>query len=271
MAAVVAMPAFLTSCDEDEVETIETPNPEPEKPEEEKPEKDQFENLYGYWINSDYSGAMEISKDCSDYCKIIYFVYTSKELENFESCYEGGYASTFTAKTPDGKHIVEVEIVTSTLNKLVLEKAYIYDDDDLSSYVFTRVNETEFYEYLEGKYSGNSGDNDDQDDDAKKLIGTWVGYNGTPGLDYTIKYTLTFYSSGKATEEYSSVSYGSGSMSGTYKYSDGKITEWDMKEGSVLANEWREPSDDYPWTVTFISSKEMKIGYKSYSIKFTKQ
>ena len=39
-----------------------------------------------------------------------------------------------------------------------------------------------------------------QDGEAKKLIGTWVGYDGTPGLEWTDKYTLTFYSSGKATE-----------------------------------------------------------------------
>ena len=59
MVAIVAMPAVLTSCGDDETKTNGTPNHE-----------DEFENLYGYWINSDYSGAMEILENNSTSCKL---------------------------------------------------------------------------------------------------------------------------------------------------------------------------------------------------------
>lgn len=255
MVAVVAMPAVFTSCGGDEKkETIEPPTPEPEE--------DKFENLYGYWINSDYSGAMEISEYSSAKCKIMYFVYTSEGIKNNDSYYRGGN-DFFGAITPDGEYNVAVEVLSSSSNKLVLKDAP-GQGEHLSSYVFSRVSESEFYEYLEG--SGNNGDNNEQEDDAKKLIGTWVGYDGTPGLESTDKYTLSFYSSGKA-KEVCSWSDGSESMSGTYKYSDGKITEWEMEEGSILVNTLGE----CPWIVTFITSTEITIGDEYYSITFTKQ
>lgn len=261
IVAIVAMPAFLTSCGDDEMETIVPPKPEPDEPKE-----DKFENLYGYWINSDYSGAMEILEYSSDRCEIIYFVYTSKGLKNHESYYNGG-SGFFGALTQDGKNVA-VEVLSSSLNKLVLKDAS-GQGNHLSSYVFSRVNESKFYEYLEGKNSGNGDDNNEQEDDAKKLIGTWIGYDGTPGLDWTDKYTITFYSSGKATEV-CSYSGGSESTSGTYKYSNGKITEWEMEDGSALANTLGDPSDS-PWIVTFITSTEIAIGDKYYSITFNKQ
>lgn len=255
MVAIVAMPAVLTSCGDDETKTIETPNPEPKD--------DEFENLYGYWINSDYSGAMEILENNSTTCKIIYFVYTSEGLKSNVSLYNG-YTS-FMALTPDGKYNVEVEVLSSSLNKLVLEDHYpSFQETLLSSYVFSRVNESNFYKYLEGGENG--GDNNEQEDDAKKLIGTWVGYDGTPGLESTDKYTLSFYSSGKAKEVYS-WDNSTESMSGTYKYSDGKITEWEMEEGSILMNTLGE----CPWIVTFVTSTKITIGDKYYSITFTKQ
>ena len=248
MVAIVAMPAVLTSCGDDETKTNGTPNHE-----------DGFENLYGYWINSDYSGAMEILENNSTSCKIIYFVYTSEGLKSNISVYNG-YTS-FMALTPDGKSNVEVEVLSSSLNKLVLEDYYpSFQETLLSSYVFSRVNESNFYKYLEG------GDNNEQEDDAKKLIGTWVGYDGTPGLESTDKYTLSFYSSGKAKEVYS-WNNSTESMSGTYKYSDGKITEWEMEEGSILMNTLGE----CPWIVTFVTSTKITIGDKYYSITFTKQ
>lgn len=256
MVAVVAMPVVLTSCGNDEMEITETPNPEPEE--------DKFGDLYGYWINSDYSGAMEILEYSSAQCEIMYFVYTPKGLKNNGGSYYSGDSDSFGALTPDGEYSVAVEVLSSSLNKLVLEDAP-GQGCHLSSYVFSRVNESKFYEYLEGE----SGDNNEQEDDAKKLIGTWVGYDGTPGYESTDKYTLTFYSSGKATEV-CSYSGGSESTSGTYKYSNGKITEWEMEDGSALANTLGDPSDS-PWTVTFITSTEITIGDKYYSITFIKQ
>lgn len=256
MVAVLAMPAILTSCSDDEKETIETPDPEPEE--------DIFENLYGYWINSDNSGAMEISEKSSAYCEVMYFVRTPEGLKNLGSLYRGGSDSFFGAMSPDGVCNVAVKVLSSSLNKLVLGDAP-GQSRHLSSYVFSRVNESKFYEYLEGE----SGDNNEQEDEAEKLIGTWVGYDGTPGLASTDKYTITFYSSGKATEEisYSGVSE---STSGTYKYSNGKITEWIMGDGSALAGTLGDPRDS-PWTVTFITSTEITIGDKYYSITFTKK
>lgn len=109
----------------------------------------------------------------------------------------------------------------------------------------------------------------DKDDEAKKLIGTWVGYDGTPGLESTDKYTITLYSSGKATEV-CSYSGGVESTSGTYKYSNGEITEWEMEDCSALANTLGDPSDS-SWTVTFITPTEITIGDKYYSITFTRQ
>ena len=257
LLAMLALSVSFVNCSSDD---DESQNPEPEV--------DIFENLYGYWINSDYSGAMEILEYSSNMCKILYYVYTSEGLKTNESYYSPASSSDyFWALTPNGKNIA-VEVLSSSLNKLVLEDAY-GQGNHLSSYVFSRVNESKFYEYLEGKSSGNGGNNNEQEDDAKKLIGTWVGYDGTPGLDTTDKYTITFYSSGKATEVYS-YSDGSQSMSGTYKYSNGKITEWEMVKGSVLANTLGDPSDS-PWIVTFITSTEITIGDKYYSITFTKQ
>lgn len=109
-------------------------------------------------------------------------------------------------------------------------------------------------------YADYKSDSDFGDDETKRLIGTWVGY------DSTDKYTLTFHSSNKATEKLT-YSEGTFSMSGRYKYSDGKITEWNMEGGSVLINTLGE----CPWTVTFISSTKITIGDDSYSITFTKQ
>ena len=269
--AVMAVPVFFTSCDKEEVEIDlpQTPQPDPE------PEKDKFENLYGYWINSDYSGAMEFSKYNSSKCKVTYFVYTPTGLETISFYYEGG-SDNFGALTPDGVYTVSVWIISSTLNKLVLQDSP-GQGKHLSSYIFTRVGESKFYDYLEGKNSDNGDNNDeqedgeeDEEDDAKKLIGTWVGYDGTPGLEWTGKYTITFYSTGKAKEVYS-YSDGSLSYNGTYKYSNGKITEWKMSnDGGALIYAIGDPSDD-PWTVTFNSPTEMTIGYSFGDITFTKQ
>lgn len=229
------------------------------------PEEDKFENLYGYWINSDYSGAMEILEYSATECKIMYFVCTPEGLKNNGGSYYRGDSGSFWVLTPDGEHKIPVEVLSSSLDKLVLEDASV-QVNHLSSYVFSRVNESKFYEYLESK----SGDNNEQEDDTKKLIGTWVGYDGTPGLDWTTKFTITFYSSGKATEVWT-YSGESESTSGTYKYSNGEITEWKMEDGcSVLTNTLGDPSDS-PWTVTFITPTKITIGNKHYSITFTKK
>ena len=258
MAAVVVMPTVLTSCGDDEPEIPENPEP----PGNMDPVEDEFEDLYGYWINSDYSGAMEIVEDNADRCEVRYFVYTSKGIKTNESYYRGG-DDFFGALTPDGEYTVAVEVLSSSFNKLVLEDAS-GQAKHLSSYIFSRVSESKFYDYLDGKNSENSGGDDEQDDDAKKLIGTWVGYDGTPGLESTVKFTLTFYSDGRATERVND----SFTNVGTYKYSNGKITEFIDEEGSVLA----QGIGDCPWAVLFNSPTSMTIVTSDYyEMSFTKQ
>ena len=115
-------------------------------------------------------------------------------------------------------------------------------------------------------YADCQGGSDFVNDETKKLIGTWVGYDGTPGLESTDKYTLTFHSSSKATEVCSH-SNGVLSMSGRYKYSNGIITEWNMEDGSILM----QTLGDCPWIVTFISPTKITIGYDNFNITFTKQ
>ena len=115
-------------------------------------------------------------------------------------------------------------------------------------------------------YADCQGGSDFVNDETKKLIGTWVGYDGTPGLESTDKYTLTFHSSSKATEVCSH-SNGVLSMSGRYKYSNGIITEWNMEDGSILM----QTLGDCPWIVTFISPTKITIGYDNFNIIFTKQ
>ena len=264
MVAVAIMPAVMASCEKDEPTNVNPPSntdPEPDEPEE-----DQFEDLYGYWINSDNTGAMEFTKSGSN-CNVRYYAHTTDGLESYLSTlhYWGSINSTFTAYTTEGDDI-SVRIVSNSKNRIVLEKYSGWGN--LSSYSFSRVTEKAFYDFLEG---GQDEPNDpEESDDAAKLIGTWVGYDGTPGLEWTDKYTITFYSSGKAKEVCSFGGGGTESSSGTYKYSNGKITEWEMEDGSVLVNALGDPSDS-PWSVTFITPTEITIGDKYSSITFNKQ
>ena len=61
------------------------------------------------------------------------------------------------------------------------------------------------------------------------------------------------------------------SENGTYKYSNGKITEWSIiDEGSSFAQTF----SDVPWTVKFISSTKMTLtgsGKYADTITLTKQ
>ena len=251
MATVVAAPTILTSCGKDEANSDDVM-------------VDPFENLYGYWINADKSGAIEIIKNSSSSCIVNYFVFTTSGIKVTTSQYTNG--GSFSAYDSNGVRQVSVKIISASQNKLILQE--LFSDNALTSYAFTRVTETEFQTYLEKGHGGNNND-EPEIDDAKNLIGTWVGYDGTPGLDWTDKYTITFYSSGKAKEVWS-CGDDYDSMSGTYKYSNGKITEWEMEEGSILANTLGDPSD-FPWIVTFITPTEIQIGDEYFNITFSKQ
>lgn len=107
-------------------------------------------------------------------------------------------------------------------------------------------------------YPDTPGDNDD----VQKLLGTWIGH------DSGETYTISFYSSGRAVEEWTDGDEME-RTTGTYKYSKGQITEWEMEDGSILVNVINEA----PWTVTFKSSTKMvlKSVYGSSSMTFTKK
>ncbi len=103
-------------------------------------------------------------------------------------------------------------------------------------------------------------------DDVKEnnLVGVWVT---DPDYDKTIR--LTFYPSGRAVEEWSD-GYYSDITNGFYTYSNGKITKWDMRDGSILYNTF----GDCPWDVDFIHYTKIALGsgnskiifYKAYEI-----
>ncbi|MDE7396567.1 MAG: hypothetical protein K2M98_02450, partial [Muribaculum sp.] len=196
ISIAISMPVLFASCDKDEPKPSYQPSQpnQPYEPNEPTENEDKFADLYGYWLNSDKSGAMEIKKYSNTLCKIKYYVYTTSGVKESSSDYRRS-GSSFTALTPNGLYNISVSISSSTRNRILLKKEFSYASD-LSSYVFTQVDEDEFYSYIEHGNSGNQGNqgNDDNDDDenAKKLIGTWVGKDC-----FSETYTITFYSSGK--------------------------------------------------------------------------
>lgn len=101
---------------------------------------------------------------------------------------------------------------------------------------------------------------EESNNDASKLYGTWVG------KDYDETYTITFYSDGKAKEVWTD-GYDSETMNGTYEFSDGKITSWNMSNGSILAN----VLGDCPWPVTFNSANSITLGSGVNKMTFTKK
>lgn len=98
------------------------------------------------------------------------------------------------------------------------------------------------------------------DHDASKLYGTWVG------KDYDETYTITFYSDGKAKEVWTD-GYDSETLNGTYVFSNGKITSWNMSNGSILAN----VLGDCPWPVTFNSANSITLGSGYNKMTLTKK
>lgn len=145
----------LTSCGEDK-------HDEPEIPEYPNSNEDLFENLYGYWINTDKSGAMNIVKHNSEQCKVIYYVYTEHFFNNYAmwESYYSGYSFSVLApydESISGCAAVSVKISSSSNSRIVLTNNG--SGSYLSSYIFTRVSEDEFFGYvLNGR--GNTSDID---------------------------------------------------------------------------------------------------------------
>ena len=104
----------------------------------------KFEDLYGYWINSDNTGAMEFTKSGSD-CNVRYYAHTTDGLESFSSTlyHYSGTSGTFIAYTTEGDGI-SVRIISNTKNRIVLEKQSGYSWENLSSYYFSRTTEKAF-------------------------------------------------------------------------------------------------------------------------------
>lgn len=262
------MPFVFAACGGDKPDEPDYPQ-YPNYPGEDEEESVDFSNLYGYWLNSDKSGAMAISEYSKTQCRIVYYVsFVGYEGDNRYFDHESYYSKngSFTVLTPFnysimGCHHEYVKISSNSYNKIILAH-HSYPsttNDGLSSYIFSRVSEKEFFDYLEsGGSSGSESGDDEKEED--KLFGTWKGKDD----DWTIK--LTFYPSGKAVEEWSD-GYYSDVTTGTYTYSNGKITKWDMEDGSSLCN----TIGDCPWPVVFTSSTQMTLGSGYNKITFTKQ
>lgn len=231
---IIAILGFsLTSCGKDEPETPTVT--EPTEPTE--PAYDQFEDLYGYWLNADKSGAMNIVKDSEQSCKILYYVYMPAYMFDYyikEDYYAG---TSFSVLGPynqsfSGCRFIRVKISSNSYNKIVLNN---YGDGyNLSSYIFSRVSEDEFYNYLE---------NGDEDFElaSSMLIGTWLvnSYKG--------KGTITFNADGTVKEVINS-----NTTTGKYSYSNGKITNY-MDGKSTILNDL---VGRLPWKVTFPYSND---------------
>lgn len=246
----MSLPLLISSCGSDDGdEPNQTDNP-----------NDEFADLYGYWINANESGAMEIKKTSGNYCDITYYANTASGVKSRSSAYYGSWSS-INVLSPDGTKLGTATISSRTPSKILLKDG----NGVLSSTVFSCVSEDKFFKFFEN--GGNSNDpvtpdNPGNDDDDQKLLGSWVGH------DYDETYTITFYSSGRAVEEWTD---GDETVrtAGTYKYSKGQITEWDMEDGSILAN----VINDVPWNVTFESSTKMvlKSVYSSERMTFNKK
>lgn len=246
-AIIFTFPVILTSCGDDEP----------------TPSQTKLDDLYGYWINTDNSCAMNIVKYLPNSCKILSYTYSEKlpqKIDECESYYSPGgsfYIIGSLDELINDCHLVYVKISSSSYNRMVLvNDEYAWENDFgyvLSSYIFNRVDEDTFYEYL-----ANGGKND-SNVDAEKLIGTWVGYDGDE------KYTITFYSSGSVKEVWTDGD-DTETMNGTYKYSNGKITSWNV-DGSILENVIGE----CPWPVNFNSATSMTLGSGYNKMTFTKK
>ncbi|MCM1141679.1 MAG: hypothetical protein NC453_24170 [Muribaculum sp.] len=177
LLTMVLFSTSLTSCGGDEPDTPETPT-NPSNPDS---ENDPFVDLYGYWLNTDKTGAMQISKYTASQCRVLYYAYdlSGKKLYDYESYYYGGKAS-FTTLVPatSGVYNLSVKISTSTATRIALVKNS-GQGDDLSSYIFNRVNEDSFFDYLEGK--NNSGSQSEIS--SNDFIGKWNHPSGAYVID----------------------------------------------------------------------------------------
>lgn len=182
----LSISAVMTACggdDPDEPDPVVKPDPVDD-------DEDPFADLYGYWLNADKSGAMEIVKKTKSYCEIKYYVYSDKLKQKYEDCTTKLYNinGTFTAIEWEEEYertsTLNVTISTHSYNQIVLKKYNGYGS--LSSYVFSRASESAFYEYLTNGGKG-------QSSSKGQLAGTnWSGTLDGTYIELSFKADGTF-------------------------------------------------------------------------------
>lgn len=241
---------MLTSCGDDEPETpVETPDDNNG----DSDNSDNFADLYGYWINADKSGAMNIVKYSANQCKVLYYVYCEafqKKYAEWESYYSGG---AFTVLAPyneykSGCEAIYVKIKSSSYNKIVLVNSGSVNT--LSSYIFSRVSEDEFFEYLE------NGGKKEPTGQQSQLAGT--NWSARIDGDYV---ELSFKSNGTFTEIWSG------------EKSNSTYTELDSNtiiigDGTVLSNIFGES----PFNFSLNSNKtQLTLSDRFEKLVFTRK
>lgn len=205
LGSIFSIAVSFTSCDDGN-----GPDSNSTPPQE---EVDKFADLYGYWLNSDMSGAIQISEGSTSQCKIQYYVYNVNLPQKYDevTTYYSGENDMFSALYYDeywGRcYNVTVRIDSYTQNRLILKNSS--NGDNLSSYIFTRVSESEFYQYLTN--GGNNTVTPSTGISESDFIGIWkyAGsiFNFKQGGSFDL-YILTSASS----------SYYSNLYTGTWKY-----------------------------------------------------
>lgn len=245
MVAVAIMPAVMASCEKDEPTNVNPPSntdPEPDEPEE-----DQFEDLYGFWINSDNTGAMEFTKSGSN-CNVRYYAHAEDGLKSKSSIlYSVG--TGFDALDTDGRH-TEVKIISNSKNRIVLEKTGAYNTTvDLSSYSFSRATENEFYDFLEGGNDEPNGSDENLNPEGK------VPSSNDYGVDLGLSVYWADYNVGSTENTEIGGCYGWGDVTGTYYTEDETMypnvnppsdisgTEYDIASYK-WGNGWRIPTKE---------------------------
>lgn len=241
IATIVVMPTMLTSCGDDEPDTTDTsvtPNSG------DYDEEDKFTDLYGYWINTDNSGAISIEQYTNEQCKVVYYAFdnNNNKLYNFTSYLVVGGSITALVPTSNGAYYHSIKIQTSTPNRILFVKNY--GQDELTSYLFNRISENEFFNYLQNGPSQED-QNGEQKIDPIGFVGSWYSPLGL-SVD-------TYQSNGTGTRYFLTEAYGdtySESYDFTWAYVDDiKLLRIYYTDRNYYANE-NVVSADFPDSFT---------------------
>ncbi len=142
------MPFVFAACGGDKPDEPDYPQ-YPDYPSEDEEKSVDFSNLYGYWLNSDKSGAMAISEYSKTQCRILYYAFS---LDDPRRCDKESFYSKdgyFTALVPHhsyGCYSITVKINLSSYNKIILNDSG--STHKLTSCIFSRVSEKEFFDIM---------------------------------------------------------------------------------------------------------------------------